>query len=83
MAGITRTIHPQSSVRYAPISQIAPDVQMRANVTPENGAGEEVQALAFIDPDGETHIYPLSEEGKQALLKQLTGGIVVPGLKQV
>ncbi len=32
----------------------------------------------MTDPDGETHIYVFTEDGKQVLLRELTGGVIVP-----
>jgi hypothetical protein len=77
MAGFVRKVHMESTVEWGPIDRFAPDLEVR--VTVEAGA-EPVQpmALRFLDHDGEAHVYAFSEEGKAALLKTLTGGVIVP-----
>lgn len=73
MASLVRAIHVQANIRWAKLNLVAPDVGLRFD-----GTDEEPMALAFTDPDGETHIYVFTDEGKRALLAQLTGGLVVP-----
>jgi hypothetical protein len=72
MAGLKRTVHPQSNIVWAELKTLAPDIEIQIE-------GEtEPMALGMVDPDGETHVYVFSETGREALLRQLTGGIVVP-----
>lgn len=81
MAGLTRTVHPASNVKWAPLKEICPDVTVQLGPAAErNGDGEppEPMALSFADPDGEMHVYPFTPEGKQNLLAQLTGGVILP-----
>jgi hypothetical protein len=70
-------IHPHRSPRRQhplgpTLTKLAPDVQL------QNDSGEEPMGLAFIDPDGEVHVYVFTEDGRQNLLGQLTGGLVLP-----
>ena len=79
MSGFTRKVHPVSNVVWKKLKQLAPDVQ----ATGANGSEpEEPMALAFVDPDLETHIYLFTEEGRVNLIRQLTGGLVVPSAKR-
>jgi hypothetical protein len=84
MAGISRFVHPQSAIEYGRVDTIAADLRLRFQETPTNGSdpGEEYEpkALWFTDPDGETHVYPLDEMGRQKLLEKLTGGIVIASI---
>lgn len=73
MASVTRSVHPQSGVLWGPLAQIAPDVGIKFD------GDEEPMALAFVDPDNETHIFLFTEDGRKGLVKQLTGGIIVAG----
>lgn len=78
MAGITRKVHMVSNVEWGPIDRFAADLGIRNQ--PENGGDpEQPKALCFADPDGETHVYIFNEDGRKALIRQLTGGLVVPG----
>lgn len=85
MAAMARFIHPMSSIAWKPLSELAPDITIKHEQPVDatgNGHKEEPETsmgLAFIDPDGETHIYVFDTDGKQKLLAQLTGGIVIPG----
>jgi hypothetical protein len=79
MAGITRTIHPRWQLNYAPLERMVPDLR----VSSENGEAEvPTHGLAFTDPDGETHVYMLTDSQKTELVKMLTG-VIVPELKRV
>lgn len=69
MAAFTRSVHPATQVEWGPLARFAPDVHYDTDVQP--------MGLAFIDPDGEAHIYVFDENGRQALLQQLTGGIIL------
>jgi len=77
MAGFVRKVHPQAQIKWGPVKELVPDLEVTAQSM--NGAGAaEVWALAFIDPDGETHVYLLDGGGKSALIAQVTGGVVLP-----
>jgi hypothetical protein len=53
VAGINRTIHPVANIAWAPLKQVAPDVEFQPVPTVEgNGTPEEPMALAFTDPPG-------------------------------
>jgi hypothetical protein len=77
---LTRTVHLATSMTWAPMSQLAPDVQLQVE-TPRGGDPSlkppEVHGLCFADPDGVAHIYVLDDQGREALMKQLTGGLVL------
>jgi hypothetical protein len=77
MAGITRKVHMQSNYAFDSIDSFAPYLGIRQ--PPDGNGGEPVapKALAFTDPDGETHVYVFSEEGRQGLIRALTGGIEI------
>lgn len=78
MAGFTRKVHMVSKFEYGSIDQVAPDLGIRSQPDGNGGGGEAPKALWFTDPDGETHVFVFSDEGRQALIKKLTGGLVVP-----
>ena len=78
MAGLTRKIHMVSGIEWGSIDRFAPDLGIR-NESENGGEPETPKALCFTDPDGEKHVYLFSEEGRVALIRQLTGGLVVPG----
>lgn len=84
MAAIGLHIHPQANIRWGKLEEIAGNIvtfHSTAPGTPENGQPPEPiepHALAMTDPDGEVHVYVFTDEGKQALLSALTGGVIVP-----
>lgn len=79
MAGLTRTVHPSSNVRWAKLSELCPDIAVQPTEPPNgNGEPEEPMGLSFVDPDGEMHIYVFTPDGKQNLMGQLTGGVILP-----
>lgn len=78
MAGLIRKVHMVSNIEWGPIDRFAPDLGIRTEPT-NGGEPETPKALCFRDPDAETHVYIFSEEGRVALIRQLTGGLVVPG----
>jgi hypothetical protein len=78
MAGFTRTVHPQANFEWRKLAELAPDVIITPNVPEAEQQAAEVMGLAFIDPDGETHIYVMTDEGKGNLIRKLTGGVVLP-----
>jgi len=73
MAGITRTVHPQSNFFWRPLAEAAPDMNLQGG-----DPGNPPMALVFVDPDVETHVFVFGEDGRQALLKALTGGVIIP-----
>lgn len=79
MASLSRHVHPKSSSRWARLSEIVPDMKIEFMPTSDNGGEvEEPMGLAFTDPDGETHVYVFSEEGRKDLVANLTGGVHLP-----
>jgi hypothetical protein len=73
MAGYTRKIHPATNFVFDKLAKLVPDAQVHAS--DEHGHEVEMMALVCIDPDGESHVYPVDDAGKQALVRILTGGI--------
>ena len=83
MAGSTLKVHIVSNMRWAPLKElagyIADDVAPLVQPEVANGDGPVIpMGLAFTDPDGEAHVYVLDDAAKQALVKKLTGGVVLP-----
>lgn len=80
VAGLTRTVHPSSNVRWAKLTELCPDITVTPASAVETNGGEpeEAMGLSFVDPDGEMHVYVFTPDGKQNLLAQLTGGVVLP-----
>ncbi|HZT93258.1 MAG TPA: hypothetical protein VE985_02115 [Gaiellaceae bacterium] len=81
MAARSIHIHRPANVRYAPIGELVGVADIRALAEPENG-GEPAEiplhGLAFVDVDGETHVYVMAEPERQIVIQQLTRGIVLP-----
>jgi hypothetical protein len=73
MAGANIRIHPEANIRWGNFKDLAGDL-----IQARSADDSEVFGLAMTDPDGETHVYIFSEEGRQNLMQQLTGGIVIP-----
>ncbi len=83
MAGITRKVHLVTGFEWGPIDKFAPDLGLRQEADDGGGTPVEPPALCFRDPDGETHVYVFSDDGRKKLIAALTGGImVVPGGKR-
>lgn len=78
MAGITRRVHLVTNFEWKKFKHLVPDLTLTAD-TQNGDEPEEPMALAFVDPDGETHIYLFTEVGRVNLIRKLTGGLVVPG----
>ena len=74
MAGFRRTVHPQADIVWGKMADIAPDIV----VNQPDANGSEAMGLAFMDPDGEQHVYVFSDLGRENLIRQLTGGVIVP-----
>lgn len=81
MSGLRRTIHPQANFDWLPLAEVAPEIAVSPQPRAENGeAPERPYALVFTDADDrEQHVYIFSAEGRQNLVRTLTGGIVLPG----
>lgn len=79
MASIARHVHPFAEFDFGPIDRFAPDLGMRGKPAEEGGEAPIPNAVAFRDPDGETHVYVISDEGRTALMKCLSGGIIIAG----
>ncbi len=71
MSRLKRVVHPQTTFAYGLLSQLAADIVARD----ESGATVP-NALAFVDPDGETHLYILDDAGV-ARLRQMLSGLVI------
>lgn len=79
MASITRHVHLFSEFDFGPIDRFAADLGVRGKPAEEGGEKPVPNAIAFRDPDGETHVYVLSDEGRAELTKCLSGGIIIAG----
>lgn len=77
MAALRRTVHPRADIGWAPLKQLCPDIKLE--LTRPDGKTEEPWGLLFTDPDGEQHVYVFAEQGRQNLLRHLTGGLILPG----
>lgn len=73
MAGMTRTIHPQSNFFWKPLAEACPDMTF-----PPTDPTDPPLALIMIDPDMETHMFVFNEEGRKKLVEALTGGVIMP-----
>lgn len=79
MGSVGIHVHQESSFLYGPVEDMVGMFDIKVSATAENGgAPEQPKGLAFVDSDGESHVYILSESGRQKLVAQLTGGIVLP-----
>ena len=80
MAGARVNVHANFGFDFGPASRFTPpQLRIQENADPGGGQPSEPNALMFVDPDGEMHVFVLSEKTKQNLLAKLTGGIVVAG----
>lgn len=80
----TIQIHVHAAIAVAPIDELVGVARVKLTKPADDGGGvpEEVplKGLAFTDiQTGETHIYVLTDEGRENLIRNLTGGIVLPG----
>lgn len=80
MAGVSLRIHPMTTWRWGKLEEIAGTaVTMQVDDPQANGdPNAELFGLCCTDPDGEIHVFACTEEGKQNLIRQLTGGVIVP-----
>lgn len=79
MAAIALRIHPQTTFRYAPLEELTGDVVRLTAVSPEgNGQPVELFGIACQDPDGEINVFAIDDDGKRALIQQMTHGVIVP-----
>ena len=81
MAGASVKVHLISNMTYKPLEQLigffGDDIKAMVNAG-DNGQKPKLYGLAFDDPDGEAHIFVMTDDGKQNLIRKLTGGLVVP-----
>jgi hypothetical protein len=78
MAGLTRKVHLVSQFEYGSIDKVAPELGIRQQADGNGDKQVAPDALWFTDPDGETHVFVFSEDGRKALIAKLTGGLVIP-----
>jgi len=78
VAAISRHVHPQTSFDWVDADKAAPDLGLR--FTDAHDEQYEPKCLVFTDPDGERHVYPFTDQARVALVKQLTGGVILPGM---
>lgn len=80
MAGMKLDIHPQFAFDYGPVNRfVPPGIEIQLAADAGGGQPAEPNALTFVDPDGEAHVYVMSDETKKKLMAVLTSGIVVAG----
>lgn len=77
----TRIVHTAFTFQAGDPGKLVPDLLISAQAPqPLNGNPPEppdLTALALADADGETHVYLFDAPGKQRLLQQLAGGLVL------
>jgi hypothetical protein len=80
MAELKVGVHVQYAIDFGPVSRFVPP-QAQITQKADDGGGMPVEplALSFLDPDGEMHVYVVSDASKTQLVAALTGGIVVAG----
>ena len=80
MAELRFGVHVTYGIDYGPVSRFVPP-QAQIEQRADNGGGQptEPNALSFLDPDGEMHVYVVSDNAKKQLVAALTGGIVIAG----
>jgi hypothetical protein len=72
---ITKHLYPVVQSDWLPLEVAWPE----ARAVPVDGHEPEMMmALVFREPDGSQHIYPFDSQGRQQLVKLLTGGVVIP-----
>ena len=82
---MARTIHVHRPVNvlFAPINDLIGVAQIKALLPADDGGGKPAEiplhGLAFTDADGETHVFVMADEERQFTIRQMTGGIVLPG----
>lgn len=82
MSGLRRTVHAAANFDWKPLKHLAPDVAVQQQAPVNGSEPAEPMGLAFVDvDDGETHIYLFTEEGKANLIRQLTGGVILPAAR--
>ena len=74
---ITRVVHEKSAVVVGPAAEILPDLNY--NAVDGNGEPVDMTALAFVDPDRETHVFLLDPDGRRKIAQALTRGVILPG----
>ena len=80
MSGFKINVHHQYVPDWGPASNfVPPTVQMQERGDSGGSQPTEPKALVFVDPDGESHVFLVSEKMRQQLLRMLTGGVIVAG----
>lgn len=76
-------IHRPVNVLHAPIDELVGAAAIKAFRPADTGGGQPTEiplsGLAFTDGDGEMHVFVMADEERQITIRQLTGGIVLPG----
>lgn len=67
---LAHVVHPGSRARFGKLAELAPGIKATA------GDEEEPKGLAFQDPDGEIHVYYVSEADRLRLVAEMAGGII-------
>lgn len=85
MAGVTISVHVEYVPDWGPASNfVPPTMQVQEKADAGGGQPTVPNALTFVEPDsGETHVFLVSEKMRQALLRMLTGGVIVAGAGDV
>lgn len=82
MASRAIHVHRAHHCKFAPIEELVGVADIKAIAQADPGGGQPTEiplnGLAFTDADGETHVYVLADEERQIVIRQLTGGIVLP-----
>ena len=76
------TVHHQYVPDWGPVDRFVPPT-LQVQETADAGGGKPAvpSALVFLEADGSSHVYLVSEKMRQKLLQMLTGGIVLPGIE--
>ena len=78
MAGLKIGVHVQYVPDFGPADKfVPPTLQVQENADAGGGKPTVPNALVFVEPDGETHVYVVSEQMRQQILRILTGGVIV------
>ena len=78
MAGVKIGVHIQYVPDWGPADKfVPPTLQVQEQADAGGGKPTIPNALTFVELDGETHVFLVSEAMRQQLLRMLTGGIVV------
>ena len=76
------SVHHQYVPDWGPaVNFVPPTLQVQEQGDSGGGTPSVPNALVFLEPDGTSHVYLVSEKMRQKLLQMLTGGIVLPGIE--